>query len=544
MSIDTCQGSALFIVSLLYIITQVVVTLMHLVWIALCNYMMFQCFIRGNRLSHCFIASRVATGSSYFFTQRRSPRLSTMVPIRSRLYSSCQTPSTGASEGKKVVRKKVSKVAAMSEQEAEYELEGLNTEIVLHDRSYYEDAAPIITDGAYDKLIRRAESLVGKYPHLGHLVPKLSSVGLLAKSSKLEDFKHTAPMLSLNNCFSKMDLMSFFVKSEASIKGALSAEEDYPPTALDTMMTPAAHVIEYVVEPKIDGLSLSLHYSAHSGALLRAGTRGDGRTGEDVTSTVRRHVRNSVLASLPSHHLHTIMAAVAPQVRGDDEKATAPPQAIVEVRGEIYMSKLDLQEMNRRRVSSNEGVFSTARNAAAGSLRRAPTVTPSSAAAATQHWGHDDDHNDDPSSGGDRGLSFYAYSLSLVLRPDAPPMEVCPTQSDTLSLLQAMGFSVARPWTVCRGADEVHRELTQWELDRPRWAFDADGAVVKVNLYQYHKYLGCNSRAPRWALAFKFAGNSAVTRLRAIEVQVGRTGMLTPVGRQSSGLSTVSTASS
>lgn len=520
-----------------------VVKLMHLVWIALCNFMMFQCFIRGNRLSHCFIASRVAT-ASYFFKQRWSPRLS-VVPLHSRLYSS-QTPSTGASEGKKVVRKKVSKVAAMSEQEAEYELEGLNTEIVLHDRRYYEDAAPIITDGAYDKLIRRVESLVGKYPHLDHLVPKLSSVGLLAKSSKLEDFKHSAPMLSLNNCFSKMDLMSFFAKSEASIKGALSTEEDYSPTALDTMMTPAAHVIEYVVEPKIDGLSLSLHYSAHSGALLRAGTRGDGRTGEDVTRTVRRHVRNSVLASLPSHHLHAIMAAVAPQVRGDDEKATAPPQAIVEVRGEIYMSKLDLQEMNRRRVSSNEGVFSTARNAAAGSLRRAPTVTPSStaaAAAATQDCGDDDD-DDDPSSGGGRGLSFYAYSLSLVQRPDAPPMEVCPTQSGTLSLLQAMGFSVARPWTVCGDADEVHRELTQWELDRPQWAFDADGAVVKVNLYRYHKYLGCSSRAPRWALAFKFAGNSAVTRLRAIEVQVGRTGVLTPVGRLSCGLSTVSTASS
>jgi DNA ligase (NAD+) len=456
-----------------------------------------------------------------------------VVPIHNRLYSS-QTPSTGASEGKKVVRKKVSKVAAMSEQEAEHELKGLNTEIVLHDRRYYEDAAPIITDGAYDKLIRRAESLVGKYPHLGHLVPKLSSVGLLAKSSKLEDFKHTAPMLSLNNCFSKMDLMSFFAKSDASIKGALSAEEDYPPTALDTMMTPVAHVIEYVVEPKIDGLSLSLHYSAHSGALLRAGTRGDGRTGEDVTRTLRRHVRNTVLASLPSHHLHAIMAAVAPQMRRDDEAVTAPPQAIIEVRGEIYMSKLDLQEMNRRRVSSNEGAFSTARNAAAGSLRRVSTT----AAAATQHGGDDDD-DDDPSSGGGRGLSFYAYSLSLVQQPDAPPMEVCPTQSDTLSLLQAMGFSVARPWTVCRGADEVHRELTQWELDRPRWAFDADGAVVKVNLYRYHKYLGCSSRAPRWALAFKFAGNSVVTRLRAIEVQVGRTGVLTPVGRQNSGISTI-----
>lgn len=457
-----------------------------------------------------------------------------MASIHSRLYSS-QTLSTDASEGKKVVRnKKVSKVAAMSEQDAEHELEGLNAEIVLHDRKYYEDNAPIITDAAYDKMVRRAESLVGKYPHLGHLVPKLSSVGLLARSSKLEDFKHTAPMLSLNNCFSKIELMRFFAKSEASIKrAALSAEEDYPTVSypLDTTMMIAPAVtadIEYVVEPKIDGLSLSLHYSAHSGALLRAGTRGDGRTGEDVTGTVRQHVRNSVLACLPSHHLHAIMAAVAPQMGGIDEHATPPPPPqVIEVRGEVYMSKQDLQEMNRRRVSSNEGVFSTARNAAAGSLRRAPTA----AAAVSSIAPSSTEHGDDPTCSGGRGLSFYAYSLSLVQRPDAPPVEVCSTQSDTLSLLQAMGFSVAHPWTVCRGADEVHQVLTQWELDRPRWAFDADGAVIKVNQYRYQRSLGCSSRAPRWALAFKFAGNSAVTRLLAIEVQVGRTGVLTPVGR-------------
>jgi len=424
-----------------------------------------------------------------------------MMEFTHRLYS--QATATGSIDKKG--RKKVLSVAAISEQDAEQELEKLNSEILLHDQRYYEDDAPIITDAAYDKLVRRAESLVGKFLHLGHLVPKLSSLVGLAKSSKLGDFKHTTPMLSLNNCFSKLDLISFFTKSETSIKSA--ALLSVSPSAADTH-------IEYAVEPKIDGLSLSLHYDAHSGVLLRAGTRGDGRIGEDVTGTVRRHVLASVLPYLSSQHLQTIIAST------HLSEATV---TVIEVRGEIYMSKEDLKEMNRRRVGNNEGAFSTARNAAAGSLRRVPSTV----AGSLGIQGDDDVLNDDDG----RGLSFYAYSLYMV-QSDAPPVEVCSTQSDTLSLLETIGFSVARPWTLCGSGEEVHQVLTQWELDRPRWAFDADGAVIKVNRYHYHSILGCSSRAPRWALAFKFAGNSAVTRLRAIEVQVGRTGLLTPVGQR------------
>jgi DNA ligase (NAD+) len=351
----------------------------------------------------------------------------------------------------------------MSEEEAIVELRHLNDEINRHDVSYYELNDPTISDAAYDKLLLRAIDIAGKFPQLQHLVTKLDSVGL-KKSSGFRDYNHSIPMKSLKNAFSTDDLTKYYNDCQRYVSSTDGQEKDF------------------VVETKIDGLSLSLRYDR--GRLHMAGTRGDGTVGEDVTENVRN------IIGIP-HDLR--------------------PQAMksassIEVRGEVYIPLKLFDSLNQNRLENNERVFSTPRNAAAGLLRQL-----------------------NPSPSKLQMLRFFAYSLLHQTKPDAEYDNLLASQSETLCRLKELGFDVAPGWEMVNSLDEMLARCSSIERKRRDFGFDLDGAVVKTNHVAAQKAIGETSKFPKWAIAYKFTAKEASTVLRDIQVQVSRSGILTPV---------------
>lgn len=365
-------------------------------------------------------------------------------------------------------------IAKLKESEARAEIMALNDEIEMHDMAYYELNSPTISDSSYDKLIRRAQDLEGKFQSLKGIVQHFQRVGLSPRSgvSKFGAFEHTKPLLSLDNAFNFEELNRFTSKCSAKLSSS-----DEP--------------IEYIIEPKIDGLSLALHY--REGVLVGAGTRGDGIIGENVTENARH-------------------------VSGIPYRITAPGLPIFfEIRGEVYLSSDDFASLNSKRLAANQSLFATPRNAAAGSLRQI-----------------------DSSVVKERHLSFFAYEL-IMDRSNAavhclPPSEspiVVKTQTQTLSYLADLGFDVAAPWrkiSLPSGDMDMksHLESMGGHL-RNSLGYETDGAVVKLNRFDHRDVLGQVSRYPNWAIAYKFPAAEATTMLEDILVQVGRTGVLTPV---------------
>ena len=309
---------------------------------------------------------------------------------------------------------------------ARRELEDLNRLISKHDDNYYggyeQPAWPglePISDDEYDALVRRAALLEEQRRDLNGTVPKLRGVGSKPRGRSFAKLRHSMPMLSLDNAFTLADLEKFFERIEAQ-----------------------GLAMDLVVEPKIDGLSLSLLYS--DGKLLRAGTRGDGTIGEDVTLNAKEIVDLPHELSLSAHF---------------------PP--LLEVRGEVYIAKSDFEKLNAERRQSNGSVFSTPRNTAAGSLRQ-----------------------EDPSVTRERRLRFFAYSTHGVAREgdecvssDAETAKLgILAQDQCLNSLKALGFSVAQPWQLCRAKSpaELFELCREFESRREQLDFDIDGAVVKV----------------------------------------------------------------
>ncbi|MEI7479992.1 MAG: NAD-dependent DNA ligase LigA, partial [Actinomycetes bacterium] len=237
--------------------------------------------------------------------------------------------------------------------------------------------------------------------------------------------------------------------------------------------------LAFTCEPKVDGLAMSLTYV--NGVLVRGATRGDGTTGEDVTANI------ATVGSIP---------------RALSTEAGEPP-AMVEIRGEIYMAKKDFAELNARQGEAGEKIFVNPRNAAAGSLRQK-----------------------DASITATRPLSFFAYQLGPS--EGATGNWVPSTQREVLDQLRRAGFSVADQVKVVHSAEEVVATCRAFEQDRHDLHFDVDGAVVKVNELRLHDLLGSTSRAPRWAIAKKFAPEEQHTKLLDIDISVGRTGRVTP----------------
>jgi len=341
--------------------------------------------------------------------------------------------------------------------EADQELAALAREIKEHDQRYYQDDAPTVSDAAYDALRQRNAAIEARFPLSVRPDSPTHRVGA-APSSGFGKIKHAKPMLSLGNVFDEEELQDFI----DGIRRFLKELNDNPDTPL-----------ALVAEPKIDGLSISLRYEY--GKLVQAATRGDGMVGEDVTANAR-HVGN------------------IPQSLSD-----GVPD-VLEVRGEVYMSKSDFFALNQRQEDKGAKVFANPRNAAAGSLRQLDSTVTAG-----------------------RPLKFFAYAYGEV--SETPWL----THGDFIYLLKEWGFAV-NPYTrVCNGIEDVMAHYDTIQDHRAELDYDIDGVVYKVNRLDWQQRLGFVSRAPRWAIAHKFPAEKAVTIVKDITIQVGRTGVLTPV---------------
>ena len=336
----------------------------------------------------------------------------------------------------------------------------LRAEIARHDHAYYVLDAPTIPDAEYDRLFRELQALEAAHPALR--TPDSPTVRVGGKPlAQFPPVRHRVPMLSIRTETDTEASGAF--SFDARVRSALKLEDADPP-------------VEYAAELKFDGLAISLRYE--QGLLVQAATRGDGETGEDVTSNVRT------------------MKAVPLRLRGE-----APP--VLEVRGEVYMRRADFERLNARQAEAGEKTFVNPRNAAAGSIRQL-----------------------DPAIAARRPLSFYAYGLG-----DVEGWQVPDTHAGVLDAIADFGLPVCAHRAVVQGAQglaDFHARIAGLRDSLP---FDIDGVVYKVNARALQQQLGFVTREPRWAVAHKYPAQEAVTLLRDIEVQVGRTGALTPVAR-------------
>ena len=330
--------------------------------------------------------------------------------------------------------------------EIKREIDALRAEIEEHNRHYYDEDAPIISDFEYDALLRRLEELEAAHPEYYDPASPTQHVGGTAKSS-FAPVTHEVPLESLNDVFSFDELRAF-----------------------DERVTAAVETREYSVEPKIDGLSMSLEYE--NGVFVRGATRGDGVTGEDVTENLRT-VRN-----LPMR------------------LRNAPPRLIV--RGEVYMSRAVFAELNEKRAARGETLLANPRNAAAGSMRQ-----------------------QDPKVAAERKLDICVFN---VQKAEGVTFE---THGESLDALEGYGFYVV-PHTICSSMDECCALIDDIGENRDRYPYDIDGAVVKINSLAERAQLGSTAKAPRWAAAYKYPPEVKESVVRDIAVQVGRTGVLTP----------------
>jgi len=341
--------------------------------------------------------------------------------------------------------------------------EELREMIRSYDYHYYVLDSPLVSDYEYDKLYEELKLIEAGNPEL---VTK-DSPTLRVGGVPLEGFAqvtHTQHMLSLDNSYSEEELREF----DRRIARFLGAEGPF----------------QYVAELKLDGLGVSLRYER--GLFVEGATRGDGRTGEDVTANLR------TVRGLP--------------LRLRTEGLKSPLSEVLEVRGEVYMTRSDLETANRQRLDTGEPAFANPRNAAAGSLRLL-----------------------DSSITARRPLRIFLYQLLQGEGTETP--QLFNRHSQVLDFLKKAGFPVNPYWKLCSGIDEVLEYLRAWAEKRRKLDYNTDGVVVKIDDLALRDSLGFTSKAPRWAMAYKYAAEQAHTRLLAIDVQVGRTGALTPTAR-------------
>jgi len=364
----------------------------------------------------------------------------------------------------------------LSEAEAANELMRLARTIRKHNRLYHAEDAPEITDQEYDALVRRNEALEAAFPDLVRPDSPSKGVGHEVAGSPLSKVTHAVRMMSLDNAFNGEEVGEWV----ARVRRFLDLEADTP--------------IAFTAEDKIDGLSCSLRYE--KGQLVRAATRGDGQVGEDVTANVAH------IADIPAH------------LTGD---APAQIPDVFEVRGEVYMERAAFADLNTRLMDEARAAaaekgeefdptkarqFANPRNAAAGSLRQK-----------------------DASVTAKRPLRFWAHGWGEASQV---PGE---TQTDVIRAIEAFGLPVSPQFTRVEGLDALLDHYETIASARPDLPYEIDGVVYKVDRLDWQERLGFVAKAPRWALAHKFPAERAETTLEAIDIQVGRTGKLTPVGR-------------
>ncbi len=337
------------------------------------------------------------------------------------------------------------------------EIARLRDEIRYHEHRYYVLDDPEISDFEFDKLMHRLQELERQHPELVTADSPTQRVG----GEPAEEFpkvRHPAPMLSLDNTYSVDDLRDF----DRRVRELAGRAQ-----------------VEYVVELKLDGLSMALTYER--GALVRGVTRGDGEVGEDVTANVR--TIRSVPLRLEAKKLELI----------------GKPSHF-EVRGEVIMTRRAFEQTNAQREAAGEQKFANPRNAAAGSMRQL-----------------------DPRIVAERNLDMYLYYLQV------DGVEPLGEHAQALATLAKLGFKVNPNWRLCRTFDDLLAYIQEWETKRDDLDYEIDGIVVKVNNTRLWQELGTTAKSPRWAVAYKYPARQATTRVRDIRAQVGRTGTLTPV---------------
>src|SRR5438874_1169310 len=347
-------------------------------------------------------------------------------------------------------------VAKLTKAQAKVEHMRLALELEGHDKRYYQEDAPSVSDAEYDALRQRYNAIEKRFPEFVTSDSPSQKVGA-APSGRFKKVRHALPMLSLDNAFAEQGVLDFVGRIERFLK--LSDDK-----------------IDFSAEPKIDGLSMSLRYEG--GELVTAATRGDGAEGEDVTANIR------TLEDVPK------------KLKGRN----IPD--ICEVRGEVYMTKKAFLALNERQKAAGDTIFANPRNSAAGSLRQK-----------------------DPSITASRPLGFFAYSWGQM---SAMPEK---TQTGMIHWFERCGFKTNPLTKLCHSVEQLiafHRKI---EEQRAELDYDIDGVVYKVDRIDWQERLGFVSRTPRWGIAHKFPAERAMTVLRDIEIQVGRTGSFTPVGK-------------
>jgi DNA ligase (NAD+) len=352
--------------------------------------------------------------------------------------------------------KKQVEVADLTKAQAKVEWKRLALELEGHDKRYYQDDAPVVTDAEYDALRQRFNAIEARFPEFVSPDSPSQKLGA-APSGRFRKVQHAVPMLSLDNAFAEEDVRDF----AGRIVRFLKLPDDQ---------------IDFSAEPKIDGLSMSLRYEG--GELVTAATRGDGAVGEDVTANIR------TLEDVPQ------------KLKGRNIPG------VCEVRGEVYMTKRAFLSLNERQKAEGGTIFANPRNSAAGSLRQK-----------------------DPSITASRPLGFFAYAWGEM---SAMPAE---TQSGMIKWFEHCGFKTNPLTKLCHSVDELLAFHHAVEEQRAELDYDIDGVVYKVDRIDWEDRLGFVSRTPRWAIAHKFPAERAMTVLKDIEIQVGRTGSFTPVGK-------------
>ncbi len=340
---------------------------------------------------------------------------------------------------------------ALDEKEAAKRVTQLRAEIEEHNRRYYEEAAPTISDREYDALYRELSDLEKRFPKLAAADSPTQRVGEKALKA-FAQITHRVPMLSLDNTYSEEEVTDFYRRLERLLPNKK---------------------IPVVIEPKVDGVAVSLLYE--KGELRYAATRGDGTVGDDITQNIRT------------------IRAVPKQLKGD-----VPD--VLEVRGEAYLDKGGFAKLNAERREAGLPEFANPRNAAAGSLKQL-----------------------DPAIAAKRPLGVVFYGTGLI---EGVTLE---KHSDLFALLKNLGLPGSERWWRADSVEEILRAIHELDRIRPDFAYQTDGAVVKVDAFAQREVLGFTAKSPRWAIAFKYEAERVETQLLDILVQVGRTGTLTPV---------------
>jgi DNA ligase (NAD+) len=327
----------------------------------------------------------------------------------------------------------------------------LRREIEKHDRLYYQEAAPIISDREYDRVYKELVDLEAQFPEL--VTPDSPTQRVGGKPLKaFEQVPHVIPMLSLDNTYSEEGVKNFYARLQRLLPN---------------------DKIPVVIEPKVDGVAVSLIYE--NGRLRQAATRGDGNVGDDITQNVRT-------------------------IRSVPERLRDRAPKLLEVRGEVYMDRKGFEKLNEERKKQGLPLFANPRNAAAGSLKQL-----------------------DPAIVAKRPLGVVLYGTGATEGVDLD------LHSEVLPLLKKLGLPVTERWWVAGSVEEILDAIHELDGIRHKFAYQTDGAVVKVNSFAQREPLGFTAKSPRWAIAYKYAAERVETRLNDIIIQVGRTGILTPV---------------